>query len=81
MDDLSDLKSDVKEIKAQVLELVKQGAVNTSTLIQHERRSTNLEDRFKPVEDSHIFVRKLGAVLLSLAAVLSAAGGLYKLLH
>jgi len=53
-DILKEIKADVKEVKIQVLELVRQGAVANTTLIEHERRSTNLETRVKPIEDTPI---------------------------
>lgn len=39
------MESDIKEIKAHVIELVKQGAVHNTLLQEHERRSIALEKR------------------------------------
>lgn len=64
-----ELISDVKEIKAGQIELIKQGAIHNQILDKHERRSTNLEDRFKPVEDTYKFLVKLTAAIAILGAV------------
>jgi hypothetical protein len=73
MDDRFDmLHADVKEIKSFVIELVKQGAIHNQTLIEHERRSTNLEERFKPLETDHSFIIKLAKGIILLGAVFTA---------
>jgi len=64
------LHADIVEIKGHVIELVKQGAVNNQTLIEHERRSTNLEERFKPIEADHIYLSRLGKTLMGLGGLL-----------
>lgn len=63
------LHDDVKEIKANVIELVKQGAVHNEILARHEQRSTQLEERFQPVEHIYIFAAKLAASIGILAGV------------
>lgn len=61
---MDELKSDVKEIKSFVVELVKQGAIHNTILKEHERRSTNLETRMVPIEQDHIFRTKLSSYLI-----------------
>lgn len=61
---LTEIGKDVREIKTQVIELVKQGAIHNQILAQHERRSTNLEDRVKPIEDDYKFRHKLFILLI-----------------
>lgn len=68
---LHEIKTDMKEVRKDIQELVKQGAIMNETLIEHERRSTNLETRVKPLEDIHIFFSKAGAVILFLGSILS----------
>lgn len=75
------LHQDIKEIKEHVIELVKQGAIHNQVLIEHERRSTNLETRIKPLESDHIFVAKackgviiLGGLIGVLKAILELRG-------
>jgi hypothetical protein len=45
-------------------ELVKQGVIHNHVLTEHERRSTNLETRFMPVEDDLKFRVKLYQICL-----------------
>jgi hypothetical protein len=70
MDDMQELKQDVKEIKTQIVELVKQGAVHNHLLKEHERRSLALESQMKPVQRHVDWVEKVlkisGAVMLAL---------------
>ena len=77
---INEVAQDVKEIKSQVMELVKQGAIMNVTLIEHERRSTNLETRLKPIEDNHVFVRKLAAVMVAVCGAAGTITSIYKLL-
>ena len=81
MDELAkEVARDVREIKDQILELVKQGAVMNQTLIEHERRSTNLEQRLKPIEDTHVFLGKFAGVVITLSGVIGALLSLSKYL-
>lgn len=76
---MDELKADVKEIKQQVVELVKQGAVHNHLLKEHEARSIALQQsieiqekdfaaRLRPVEKHVDFVNTVlkfsGAVLI-----------------
>lgn len=76
MEDLKLLASDISEIKSLTVELVKQGAVHNQILAEHEKRSTSLEARLGPIEDDHVFYRKLvvlgGGLLGLLTFVLEA---------
>lgn len=62
---LTEMRQDLKELKAHMVDLVRQGAVHNQILETHERRSTNLEDRFKPIEQTWVFVSKLSAIVLT----------------
>jgi hypothetical protein len=44
------MQDDIKEIKQDVKELVKQGAVHNQLLLEHERRSIALETAQKELE-------------------------------
>jgi len=74
------LHEDVKEIKSHVIELVKQGAVQQSVLIEHERRSTNLEERFKPIESVYIFGAKSAAMVILVGAVIGSVKAIMSLI-
>lgn len=56
--DIDEIKSDVKEIKNQVIELVAETRVHNHILNEHHKRSTNLENRLEPVEDHVKFINK-----------------------
>lgn len=62
---LKEIKSDIKEIKGHLIDLIKQGAVSNQTLIEHERRSTNLETRFEPIEKDVYLARRLAVFFTS----------------
>lgn len=53
---MEQIKEDLKEIKVELKELVKHQAVMNQTLIEHERRSTNLETRIIPLERTNIIL-------------------------
>lgn len=74
---LQEIHNDVKEMRGQLVELIKQGAVNTQVLIEHERRSTNLEQRLEPIEKDAYLMRKV-AVLLSSSSFLALVVALIK---
>jgi hypothetical protein len=77
---LRDVSRDLKETRQLLTELLKQSAIHNEILAQHERRSTNLEDRFKPVEETYVFLSKFAGVLVGLCGISSAVLGLYKIL-
>ena len=81
MDDkLVVLFQDVQDIKTDIKELLKNSAIHNEILAQHERRSTNLEDRFKPVEETYVFLSKFAGILIGLCSVSGAILGLYKVI-
>lgn len=51
-EDITEIKSDVKEIKTKVGEILVSQAVHNQILEEHHKRSTNLEERIKPLEIS-----------------------------
>lgn len=82
MDDhLAEIKQDVKEIKVMVIELVKQGAIQNTTLIEHERRSTNLEGRFEPIEKDFVFRSKLYSSILGCLGAIAALIAIWHSIH
>lgn len=69
---MDDLKQDVKEIKSHVIELVKQSAIHNQILSEHEKRSTSLETRLKPIEDTYVFIAKLAGTMMVMIPVAAA---------
>ncbi len=67
---MDELKSDIKEIKAHVTELVKQGAIHNTILKEHERRSLMLEERFVPVERHVSLMDKVTKIIGSIGVAL-----------
>lgn len=70
MDDFSELKADIKELKGMTLDLVKQGARHNVLLEQHEARSLALQSaqekldvRLEPVEDHVKIINRVGKVI------------------
>ncbi len=47
---MEELKQDIKEIKALVHEIDKKQAVHTHVLNEHHKRSTQLEEQFRPIK-------------------------------
>jgi hypothetical protein len=78
---MDELKSDIRDIKEHVVELVRQGAVHNQILQEHEKRSTNLEARFAPIEDFHIFFSKASSIIVTLGGIVVALAALKELLH
>lgn len=70
------LHSDIKEVKQDVKELMKLSAVHNEILRTHEQRSTQLEERFQPIEQIYVFAAKSAVAISIITAIL----GLYKLL-
>ena len=66
MDDLlKEMRADIKEIKQDVKTLTVGQGVDHEILKEHERRSTNLEARVKPLEDGYkIVVAFLGLITI-----------------
>lgn len=55
-------------------------ALNTQVLDAHHKRTTLLEDRVKPLEESHIFVNKLFKGFAALVALAVGCSALYNYL-
>lgn len=60
------LIEDTKDIKACLIELVKQSAVHNTLLKEHERRSTLLEEQFKPIQAHVTLVQRILYVLAAI---------------
>lgn len=59
-----EMSRDIKEVRNQLIELVKNQAVMNQCLIEHERRSTNLEIRVDPLEKDYSFRTKLFSIFV-----------------
>lgn len=64
-----ELKQDVKEIKTLVIDLVKQGAIHNTILLEHEKRSTQLETRLTPIEADYSFRHRLFSITVAIAGI------------
>ena len=71
-DRLKLMQEDIKEIKQEITIQGKQLAVSTHIINEHERRSTQLEERFKPIEDNYKFQHKAMIVLSGASGVIGA---------
>ena len=60
-----DVRQSLTDIKVEL------GKMNTE-LKDHTRRSTNLEERVKPLEESHVFFNKLAKSIAAIVTVLAA---------
>ncbi len=62
--------------ESQMLQMTVNLALNTQILDQHHRRSTNLEDRFQPIEDHVKFQRKVIKLAIVVLPIVVAVLGL-----
>lgn len=69
-----------KDVLEKLSKIESQLAVNNKILETHERRSTNLEERVKPLEDSHIFFNKMAKVVSGLVALCAGIAAIYRYL-
>lgn len=69
--DIQEIKGDLKEVKTAVGSMLREMAVNNHILAEHERRSTNLETRMEPIEDSYKFTNRIVTVFLSGGGIVS----------
>lgn len=78
---MSGFKKEVMEklssIEFKVHEIAVQQGVNNKILEEHHRRSTNLEERVKPLEQSQVFFNKLAKTLLAVLAILASSATIY----
>lgn len=71
MDELvREIHADIKLMRGQLVELIKQGAVHNQILLEHEKRSTALETRLAPIEETHHFMTKFSGVVGVISVVL-----------
>lgn len=70
------LLAEVREVKADVKDLVKQGAIHNTLLREHERRSLALEARIIPLETSSAITARLRS--FTKALLLVTVGALIK---
>lgn len=66
---MDDIRQDVKEIKNQVLELVKQGASNTAILEYHVKRTDLNESRIAKLEYWLLGILASGVIGLALKLI------------
>lgn len=76
---MSDIDTQLREISAEVKDLGKQMAVNNHILAEHTKRSTQLEERFKPIEDTHKFLSRAFILLMGSGGVLALLNALHLL--
>lgn len=77
---LKEIKDDVKEVKSHLIDLVKLAAVHNQILAEHEKRSTSLETRIVPLEDTHKFTHRLYSFIIGLGAVSGALLAIVKVI-
>jgi len=84
MEELKEIRQDLKEVKTLLVEMSKQQAIDHHILKEHEKRSTTLqeqheaykkstEERLKPLEDDKKFWGKTRTMLTWSVPVLAAA--------
>ena len=76
---LGDLAKDLKEIKAQLLDLNSKISVYNHLLDEHTKRSTNLEDRMKPIEAWYVGVSKMYIMITAVGGLILMFAAVYKL--
>ncbi len=69
-----------KEVMEKLVKIEVQLGVNTEVLAEHQRRSTNLEERVKPLESSHVFFNKLAKAIIAFIAVIASIASIYSYL-
>lgn len=79
-EDFKAMHADIKEIKTHTIELLKQVAVNTTVLIEHERRSTQLENRVDPLEKDYTFRHRLFTLVLGSGGVLAIGTAIFRMI-
>jgi len=67
-------------IEMKVHEQAIQLGLNNRILDEHHKRSLNLEERVKPLEQSHVFFNKMSKVLLTVVGVLASIASIYRYL-
>ena len=71
----------MSEFKTKVVESLARIEVrldhNTTILDEHHKRSTQLEERIKPLEDSQIFFNKLSKVIMGAGGAVAALASAY----
>lgn len=65
-----------KDVLGRLEKISIQLAVNTKILDEHQRRSTQLEERFKPIEEHVVFVNKLAKIIAATAALGASFAGI-----
>lgn len=65
------------KIESRITEQVVNLALNTKVLDEHHKRSTQLEERVKPLEQSHLFTSKLLKAAMSTVAIVAACASAY----
>ena len=75
------LSADLKEVKLQLIELIKICSAMSEIVKEHERRSTNLEARIVPIEGSYVFAMKLMSAIITLGAIATSIMVIKSLLH
>lgn len=66
-----------KDVLDKLGKIESQLAVNNKILETHERRSTNLEERVIPLEQSHLFFNKLSKGMMALLGIIASCAAAY----
>lgn len=76
---VNEVKTDVRSLQHVCTDIATAQRVNNQILAEHHKRSTNLEDRFVPIEDHVKFIQKSIKLILTLGALAGAVLAMYKL--
>lgn len=72
IEDKIDVHSD--KLEKQTIEI----AIGNKILDEHHKRSTQLEERLKPIEASYVFQHKLLELVVAVVSVFATIVGIYK---
>lgn len=66
-----------KEVIDRLGKIEQNMVINNQILAEHHRRSTNLEERVKPLEDSHIFFNKFAKIMAGIFSIVVGLAATY----
>lgn len=72
-----DVLDKLDRIESKITEQAINLAINNKVLDEHHKRSTHLEERVKPLEQSHVFTSKLLKAAMGLIALVAACASAY----
>ena len=77
LDKLASIEQKAYGIEMKVHEQTLQLGLNNKILDEHHKRSVNLEERIKPIEDSHVFFNKLAKAVVAVIGVFASLAAAY----